>query len=82
MPMNAVALITGVSRKEGLGYEVAVQLKQKGYLVIISARDSSTAEKLANSIGVDWITLDISIESSIKLAAEEIKTRFGKLDAP
>jgi len=42
--MEKIALITGVSRSEGLGFEVAKQLKNKGFYMIISARDEAKAK--------------------------------------
>ena len=42
-----IVLITGVSRREGLGYGIAQRMKQRGFEVVISARKKEQAEALA-----------------------------------
>jgi short-subunit dehydrogenase len=44
-----IALITGASRANGLGFETARQLGQKGYTVFITARELFKAESLAKN---------------------------------
>lgn len=82
--MNIV-LITGVSRREGLGYETARQLAGQGYKVIITARDYQKAEHLAVTMQREHLdavpmALDISNGASIKQCVQQVTERFGHLD--
>jgi short-subunit dehydrogenase len=47
MSESAVALITGVSRQMGMGYETARQLARQGYHVILTSRELFRARELA-----------------------------------
>jgi NAD(P)-dependent dehydrogenase (short-subunit alcohol dehydrogenase family) len=65
------ALITGAYR--GLGYEVARQLSERGWTVIVTARrndrGSAAAAKLKNA---SFLELDITDDSSVARAAKEV----------
>ena len=78
--MKNVALVTGVSREQGLGYAVAQQLKEKGFQVIITARELSKAEILAEQSGLIAMELDITNDESVSTLAREIESNYGKLD--
>ena len=78
--MHKIALITGVSREMGLGYETAKQLKVLGFEVIITARDLEVARKLADSLGVSARQLDVSSDQSVGALANGLQTAFGRLD--
>ncbi|PWV53317.1 SDR family NAD(P)-dependent oxidoreductase [Chitinophaga sp. S165] len=85
MESRNIVLITGVSRKEGLGYETARQLAGDGYKVIITARDYKKAEALATGLqqeNLDVLSmgLDISNAESVAQCAQEVAGRFGRLD--
>ncbi len=85
MATQLIALITGVSRETGLGYETARQLAQKGYRVIITARDlwkvTEIAKKLqSENTDISASQLDITSEESTERLAREIETQFGKID--
>jgi NAD(P)-dependent dehydrogenase (short-subunit alcohol dehydrogenase family) len=64
-------LITGAYR--GLGYEVARQLSERGWKVIVSARrqeqGSAAAAKLKNA---SFLELDIAEDASVARAAKEV----------
>lgn len=80
-----IALITGVSREMGLGFETAKQLTSKGYKVIITARDEEKASELAGKLtadGKDAVAkqLDIGSDQSVESLAKELSDEFGKLD--
>lgn len=86
METKKLALITGVSREMGLGYEVARQLAGAGFKVIVSARELERVVPLSIKLkneGLDVvpIVLDILSESSIKNAVAEIGNSYGKLDS-
>lgn len=78
--MEKIALITGVSRDMGLGYETAKQLTDKGYKVIITARDFEKVQELADKINVTAMELDITNDQSVDQLAKKIEQQFGKID--
>jgi NAD(P)-dependent dehydrogenase (short-subunit alcohol dehydrogenase family) len=77
-------LVTGANR--GIGREVARQLAELGYEVLLSARDgekaSAAAAELAQSTGgvMRSLQLDVADPSSIEAAAERVKAESGRLD--
>lgn len=76
-------LITGSNK--GIGYEMARQLGQRGFHVIISGRDNTklaeALEKLKSEISsVDMLFMDIANDSSIKNAATELAGKNILLD--
>jgi NAD(P)-dependent dehydrogenase (short-subunit alcohol dehydrogenase family) len=79
-----VALVTGANR--GIGREVARQLAERGYRVLLSARDAEQAEdaaaELAASTGgqVTSLRLDVADPASIAQAAEQVSKDPGRLD--
>jgi NAD(P)-dependent dehydrogenase (short-subunit alcohol dehydrogenase family) len=80
-----IALITGVSRKEGIGFETARQLGLENYKVVISARQLDNARKLSAEltllgIDADAVEIDLTNEASISAAAKELEGKFGKVD--
>lgn len=80
-----IALITGVSRKEGIGYATAKQLGVQGFRVIVAARQLNQAEALAQDLGKQGIDatalrIDLLDRGSIKSAAKHVKEEFQKLD--
>jgi len=85
MKNEKIALITGVSREMGLGFEVARQLAQAGFHVVISARDAEKVKALASllqkqSLSVSSIWLDVVHENSVKWASDTFLRQWGKLD--
>jgi NAD(P)-dependent dehydrogenase (short-subunit alcohol dehydrogenase family) len=80
MTMDKIALITGVSREMGLGYETAKQLADKGYKVIITAREFEKVKELADKINVTAMALDITNDQSVQQLANDFEKQFGKLD--
>ncbi|MEM9364187.1 MAG: SDR family NAD(P)-dependent oxidoreductase [Bacteroidota bacterium] len=78
--MKDIILITGVSRKEGLGFETARQLIDSGNRVIITARDMSKVSELAKRINAEGLVVDIIDQQSINNLVEEVEKRYEKLD--
>ncbi|AWI26752.1 SDR family NAD(P)-dependent oxidoreductase [Flavobacterium pallidum] len=76
-----IALITGVTRREGLGFETAMQMVDLGYNVIISGRDFTKVRVLAGELNASGMELDVTSEESIKDAASYVRENYGKLDA-
>ena len=81
---SGVALVTGANR--GIGREVARQLGEHGYDVLLSARDAgkaaSAARELADDTGARFtpVTLDAADPASIAAAAEGVRSDPGRLD--
>src|ERR1017187_9152135 len=81
---GGTALVTGANR--GIGREVARQLSELGYHVLLGARDaekaSVAAQELAASTGgsVRALTLEVSDPASIRAAAESVRAQPGRLD--
>jgi NAD(P)-dependent dehydrogenase (short-subunit alcohol dehydrogenase family) len=82
---KTIALITGVSREEGIGFGLAKEMTSRGFEVIIAARDLTKAEALAKKISTDGNNvvaeaLDVTNDASAQKLAEFIKARYGRLD--
>jgi len=79
-----VVLVTGANR--GIGREVARQLAERGYEVILSARKESAAGEAAAEVaaqtggGVSAVRLDVADPMSIAEATEQIRADPGRLD--
>jgi NAD(P)-dependent dehydrogenase (short-subunit alcohol dehydrogenase family) len=65
----SVALVTGANR--GIGLEVCRQLAERGYVVVLGARDPEKGERAARSLGGDVraVQLDVSDPESVRAAA-------------
>src|SRR3954468_2577450 len=77
-----LALVTGANR--GIGLEVSRQLAQRGYLVLLTARDAAKAHKAAERLEsdgkVESLCLDAADPRSIEEAAAHVESRYGFLD--
>ncbi|MFL5869291.1 MAG: SDR family NAD(P)-dependent oxidoreductase, partial [Thermoleophilaceae bacterium] len=65
-----VALVTGASR--GIGREVARQLADRDYEVILTARAEEKARAAAEEVGARPLQLDVADPASIERAAREV----------
>lgn len=78
-----IGLVTGAS--DGIGKETARQLAQQGIRVIIGSRSLDKGklvleELAAAGIECDLVQLDVTDAGSVKAAAAEIESRYGRLD--
>lgn len=73
-------LITGANR--GIGKEIARQMAELGWQVIVAARNFEAATNVAGEIGHDAfaVQLDVTDLAVIGQAAETIRQKFGRLD--
>ena len=81
---NVIALVTGANK--GIGRQIAGQLAALGHTVIIGARSAETGERTAAELragGADAaaVVLDVTDRASVAAAADEVKGRYGRLDA-
>ena len=77
------ALVTGANR--GIGREVVRQLADRGFTVILTARDEAKAREAARDIGaagadVRPLALDVADPESIEAAAASVAQDPGELD--
>ena len=77
-----VALVTGGNR--GIGFEVSRQLAERGFVVLLTAREESkataAAKKLEKDGTVEAIALDVVDPRSIEKATAEVSRRYDHLD--
>ncbi|EOD65145.1 SDR family NAD(P)-dependent oxidoreductase [Amycolatopsis vancoresmycina] len=83
--MNEIALVTGASRAQGLGFAVAREFATRGHHVVLAGRDlartRALAEQLtAEGLPADAVRLDVTVAADIAAGAEFLHTRFGRLD--
>ena len=81
--MTKTALITGANR--GLGLEVARQLADKNFHVLLTARRREAGEKAAASLQqsgaqISFVELDVASEESIRDAVPKIAAQIDHLD--
>ncbi|WP_035847493.1 SDR family oxidoreductase [Kitasatospora azatica] len=82
-PTSAVALVTGANK--GIGFQVALQLAERGLTVVVGARDPERGRAAAadlRSAGADAypVTLDVTDPVTVRQVAGWIDERFGRLD--
>jgi enoyl-[acyl-carrier protein] reductase III len=79
-----VALVTGGSR--GIGRQIALQLAERGYDVVINyfrnKKAAEEAEQLIRARGADVLCVKANVgdPQKIELLFEQIEARFGRLD--
>lgn len=81
-----VALVSGCSRAEGIGFEVCRQLALEGITVLLTARDEEKASSLAarlrdQDLEVHGHALDITNSDSVRTLVGFIDERYGRLDS-
>lgn len=79
-----IALVTGVGKRDGIGFEVCRQLGEAGFYVLLSARNEAKLTSLSDELRaeghrVEPLPLDVASEASRRAAAEHLG-RFGALD--
>ncbi|KAJ0414146.1 hypothetical protein BJY00DRAFT_295629 [Aspergillus carlsbadensis] len=90
MADSRIVFITGANT--GIGYQIvkALYSADKPYTVIVGSRSLSKAEDAISSLKAAFstskntlvpLTIDIESDESIQTAAEEVETKFGRIDA-
>jgi NAD(P)-dependent dehydrogenase (short-subunit alcohol dehydrogenase family) len=80
-----VALVTGVGRREGIGFELCRQLGAKQFTVILSARNIESAQALSAELSREGLQvyplkLDVTDGDGVAVVATHIANSFGRLD--
>ena len=77
---SKIALITGAS--SGIGRDMARDLAERGYNLILVARDRERLEQLKKEFKVEVtvIPMDLSSSENCKKLHEEVKNKFEKID--
>ncbi|MDL2403123.1 SDR family NAD(P)-dependent oxidoreductase [Rhizobium mayense] len=80
MNNKPVALVTGANK--GIGLQIAKDLTQHGFTVLIGSRRFEAGENVVQSVGPDarTIQLDVTDEASIAQAEARIRKSYGRLD--
>src|SRR6266849_3822594 len=83
MANDKIALVTGANK--GIGYEIARQLGEKGYHVLVGARKATAGKQAAVSLQkagavAEFIEIDVSDPTSIQNAASSVAAQFKHLD--
>lgn len=80
---NKVVVVTGGS--DGLGRSIAMAFSADGAKSILLARDETRLRTVAEAavgqgLDVDWIVCDVSSDTSVAQAVDEIIRRYGRID--
>lgn len=77
---NKIWFITGCS--SGFGRELAKQLLNNDYRVVVTARDTNKLQDLValNESNALMLSLDVTNETQVKQAVSEAETHFGAID--
>jgi NAD(P)-dependent dehydrogenase (short-subunit alcohol dehydrogenase family) len=83
MAKDRIALVTGANK--GIGYEIARQLGEKGYHVLVGARKADAGKQavgslLAGGASAEFVAIDVSDRASIQKAAKTVAATFDHLD--
>ena len=78
-----LALVTGANR--GIGFEIARQLADHGVRVLLAGRNGEAVEEAATTLrnaglAVRPLTLDVTSAESIRAAAAQVDSEYGRLD--
>ncbi|NBD26485.1 SDR family NAD(P)-dependent oxidoreductase [Paenibacillus glycinis] len=80
--MKHTAFVTGANK--GIGFEIAKQLGEKGWKVILGARDpergeAAVSELAAQGLDVAFVQIDMTDSQKIEQGAHAIKTKYPEL---
>ncbi len=83
MAKDRIALVTGANK--GIGYEIARQLGEKGYHVLLGARKADAGKQAAASLqkggaSAEFVEIDVSDRTSIENTASIVAAKFDHLD--
>jgi NAD(P)-dependent dehydrogenase (short-subunit alcohol dehydrogenase family) len=85
MTASTICLITGANQGLGLGLSRKLASENPGWLVLMGSRSPEKGSKAADELkkdglNVEPITIDVTDDQSIDQAANEVKSKYGRLD--
>ncbi|WP_219412698.1 SDR family NAD(P)-dependent oxidoreductase [Pseudonocardia nigra] len=80
MTETTIALVTGANK--GIGLATARRLADRGWTVLLGARDAERGAAAAAGLDGDAsvLPIDVTDDGSVAAAAKEVETRYGRLD--
>lgn len=80
-----IALVTGVGRVEGIGFELCRQFAERGMTVLLTARELAKVQSLADILVAEGLhvrpfALDVTMDEGIQQTAAAVEAEFGRLD--
>ena len=82
---DKIAIVTGAN--SGIGFDTAAGMAQAGYHVVMACRSGKKAERAKASImkrlpkaSLDIMLIDLGDFASVRAFADDVRTRFGRLD--
>jgi NAD(P)-dependent dehydrogenase (short-subunit alcohol dehydrogenase family) len=81
MADKKVAVVSGANR--GIGREVVRQLAERGYTVVLGARNLQKGQEAARELGnhnVVALALDVADDKSVSEFISEVEQKFGRVD--
>lgn len=83
---NHVAVVTGASRKRGVGAAVALLLANRGYDLLLNCHKASAEAEVLQSqcsqlgVHVELVVGDLSQDATCELISKKISEKWGKVD--
>jgi NAD(P)-dependent dehydrogenase (short-subunit alcohol dehydrogenase family) len=80
MTETTIALVTGANK--GIGFATVRRLADRGWTVLLGARDAERGAAAAETLhgDVTVLPLDVTSDESVAAAVKEVESRYGRLD--
>lgn len=80
MQNKPIALVTGAN--QGIGFQIAKDLLAENFTVLVGSRNFERGETAARELGPAAVAihLDVTDQTSITTAADQVRKEFGRLD--
>jgi NAD(P)-dependent dehydrogenase (short-subunit alcohol dehydrogenase family) len=80
MTETTIALVTGANK--GIGFATVRRLAERGWTVLLGARDAERGTAAAETLhgDVTVLPLDVTSDESVAAAVKEVESRYGRLD--
>ncbi|MCU1663716.1 MAG: short-chain dehydrogenase [Pseudonocardia sp.] len=80
MTETTIALVTGANK--GIGFATVRRLADRGWTVLLGARDAERGAAAAETLhgDVTVLPLDVTSDESVAAAVKEVESRYGRLE--